>query len=85
MLQLIFGAFIERVVGFQGFFPIFIVKEVLLKKFASSIEMVALSLQDPSMVEHLKMQQKFVNHFENWKIKGNAWNRFLKGAINAKQ
>jgi len=31
------------------------------------------------------MQQKFVNYFYDWKIKGNTWNRFLKGAIDAKQ
>ena len=79
-----YGALYETGAEFPMYVPYSNDYMSLAKKFASSIEMVALSLQDPSMVEHLKMQQKFVNHFYNWKIKGNAWNRFLKGAINAK-
>ena len=79
-----YGALYETGAEFPMYIPYSNDYRSLAKKFASSIEMVALSLQDPSMVEHLKMQQKFVNHFYNWKIKGNAWNRFLKGAIDAK-
>ena len=79
-----YGALYETGAEFPMYIPYSNDYRSLAKKFASSIEMVALSLQDPSMVEHLKTQQKFVNHFYNWKIKGNAWNRFLKGAIDAK-
>ena len=80
-----YGALYETGAEFPMYIPYSNDYRSLAKKFASSIEMAALSLQDPNMVEHLKMQQKFVNHFYDWKIKGNAWNRFIKGAINAKQ
>jgi glycosyltransferase involved in cell wall biosynthesis len=80
-----YGALYETGAEFPMYIPYSNDYRSLAKKFASSIEMAALSLQDSGMAEHLKMQQKFVNHFYDWKIKGNAWNRFLKGAINAKQ
>jgi glycosyltransferase involved in cell wall biosynthesis len=80
-----YGALYETGAEFPMYVPYSNDYISLAKKFAGSIEMAALSLQDPNIVEHLKMQQKFVNYFYDWKIKGNTWNRFLKGAINAKQ
>jgi glycosyltransferase involved in cell wall biosynthesis len=80
-----YGALYETGAEFPIYVPYSNNYESLAIKFAGSIEMAALSLQDPEIVEHLKMQQKFVNYFYDWKIKGNTWNRFLKGAIDAKQ
>ena len=80
-----YGALYETGAEFPMYIPYSNDYRSLAKKFAVSIEMAALSLEDPNIIEHLKMQKKFVNHFYDWKIKGNAWNRFLKGAINAKQ
>jgi len=80
-----YGALYETGAEFPMYIPYSNDYRSLAKKFAVSIEMAALSLEDPNITEHLKMQKKFVNHFYDWKIKGNAWNRFLKGAINAKQ
>ena len=80
-----YGALYETGAEFPMYVPYSNDYRSLAKKFAGSIEMAALSLQDPNIVEHLKMQKKFVNYFYDWKIKGNTWNRFLKGAINAKQ
>ena len=80
-----YGALYETGAEFPMYVPYSNDYISLAKKFAGSIEMAALSLQDPNIVEHLKMQKKFVNYFYDWKIKGNTWNRFLKGAINAKQ
>jgi len=80
-----YGALYETGAEFPIYVPYSNNYESLARKFAGSIEMAALSLQDPEIVEHLKMQQKFVNYFYDWKIKGNTWNRFLKGAIDAKQ
>tara|TARA_R100000951_G_scaffold115559_1_gene124019 strand:- start:419 stop:1357 length:939 start_codon:yes stop_codon:yes gene_type:complete len=79
-----YGALYETGAEFPMYVPYSNDYRSLAKKFAGSIEMAALSLQDPNIVEHLKMQKKFVNYFYDWKIKGNTWNRFLKGAINAK-
>ena len=80
-----YGALYETGAEFPMYVPYSNNYRSLAKKFAASIEMAALSLEDPNIVEHLKMQKKFVNYFYDWKIKGNTWNRFLKGAINAKQ
>ena len=80
-----YGALYETGAEFPMYVPYSNDYRSLAKKFAGSIEMAALSLEDPNIIEHLKMQKKFVNYFYDWKIKGNAWNRFLKGAINAKQ
>jgi glycosyltransferase involved in cell wall biosynthesis len=80
-----YGALYETGAEFPMYVPYSNDYISLAKKFAGSIEMAALSLEDPNIIEHLKMQKKFVNYFYDWKIKGNAWNRFLKGAINAKQ
>jgi len=80
-----YGALYETGAEFPMYVPYSNDYRSLAKKFAISIEMAALSLEDPNITEHLKIQKKFVNHFYDWKIKGNAWNRFLKGAINAKQ
>ena len=80
-----YGALYETGAEFPMYVPYSNDYRSLAKKFAGSIEMAALSLEDPNIVEHLKMQKKFVNYFYDWKIKGNTWNRFLKGAINAKQ
>src|SRR5210317_1497461 len=80
-----YGALYETGAEFPMYVPYSNDYRSLAKKFAGSIEMAALSLEDPNIIEHLKMQKKFVNYFYDWKIKGNAWNRFLKGAIDAKQ
>ena len=80
-----YGALYETGAEFPMYVPYSNDYRSLAKKFAGSIEMAALSLEDPNIIEHLKMQKKFVNYFYDWKIKGNTWNRFLKGAINAKQ
>jgi len=80
-----YGALYETGAEFPMYVPYSNDYMSLAKKFAGGIEMAALSLEDPNIIEHLKMQKKFVNYFYDWKIKGNAWNRFLKGAINAKQ
>ena len=80
-----YGALYETGAEFPIYVPYSNNYESLARKFAGSIEMAASSLQNPEIVEHLKMQQKFVNYFYDWKIKGNTWNRFLKGAIDAKQ
>ena len=79
-----YGALYETGAEFPMYVPYSNDYKSLARKFAGSIEMAASSLQDSEIVEHLKMQKKFVNHFYDWKIKGNTWDRFLKGAINAK-
>ena len=43
--------------------------------------MAAEAIKAPGIQEHLKAQIDYVNRFYNWKTKGIAWTRFLKGAI----
>ena len=56
----------------------------LARKFAAGIEASADMLHAPGLQDHLKMQQNYVNRFYDWGVKGQAWTRFLRGALNAK-
>jgi glycosyltransferase involved in cell wall biosynthesis len=44
----------------------------------------SLARNDSGIQDHLKMQQNYVNRFYDWKVKGQAWTRFLRGALDAK-
>jgi hypothetical protein len=57
----------------------------LARKFAAGIEAAASMLHTSGIQQHLKMQQNYVNKFYDWNVKAEAWTRFLRGAINAKQ
>ena len=80
-----FGALYETGAEFPMYVPYSDNYKNLARKFATGIEVAAESLQEPGIRDHLKMQKKYVNNFYDWKIRGNSWTRFLKGAINAKQ
>ena len=80
-----FGALYETGAEFPMYVPYSNNYKNLARKFATGIEVAAESLQEPGIRDHLKMQKKYVNSFYDWKIRGNSWTRFLKGAINAKQ
>ena len=58
----------------------------LCHKFAAGIDIAAEAVKTPEIQDHLKCQIDYVNRFYNWDLKGSAWTRFLKGAIeHAKQ
>ena len=79
-----YGALYETGAEFPMYVPYSNNYKNLATKFAAAIEAVADMLHTPGMQQHLKMQQNYVNNFYDWKIKGQAWTRFLKGALSGK-
>ena len=79
-----FGAIYETGAEFPMYIPYSNDYKNLARKFAAAIESSVDMLHDSSIQDHLKMQQKYVNKFYNWEVKGQAWTRFLRGAINGK-
>ena len=69
-------------------FPIYVPMDTnfnnLAVQFAGVIDTLSDQLNNPGCHNHLKFQQKFYNHFYNWKNIAGQWTSFLKGAINAK-
>jgi glycosyltransferase involved in cell wall biosynthesis len=56
----------------------------LAKTFAFVIETVAASLHEEHIKTHLQLQIDYMNRFYSWEKRGNTWNKFLKGIINAR-
>ena len=56
----------------------------LATQFAAVIDGIPEQINEKGLQIHLKFQQKFYNHFYNWKSIGGQWTNFLKGAINAR-
>ena len=80
-----YGALYETGAEFPMYVPYSNDYKSLARKFAAGIEVAADMLDTDGINQHLKMQQNYVNKFYNWDVKGQAWTRFLRGAINAKQ
>jgi len=79
-----YGAIYETGAEFPMYVPYSNDYKSLAKKFAAAIEAAAGMLHDSGIQDHLKMQQNYVNRFYDWGVKGQAWTRFLRGALNAK-
>jgi glycosyltransferase involved in cell wall biosynthesis len=79
-----FGAIYETGAEFPMYVPYSNDYKSLARKFAAAIEASADMLHDSGIQDHLKMQQNYVNRFYDWRAKGQAWTRFLRGALNAK-
>jgi glycosyltransferase involved in cell wall biosynthesis len=56
----------------------------LAKTFAFVIETVAASLHEEHIKTHLQLQIDYMNRFYSWEKRGNTWNKFLKGIVNAR-
>jgi glycosyltransferase involved in cell wall biosynthesis len=80
-----YGAIYETGAEFPMYVPYSTDYSSLARKFAVGIETAANMLHTEGMIQHLKLQQVYVDRFYNWNAKGNAWTRFLQGVINAKQ
>ena len=76
-----YGALYETCAEFPMSIPYSDNYKNLSQKFAAGIDMAAESIKAPGIQDHLKLQIEYVNRFYNWKTKGIAWTRFLKGAI----
>ena len=80
-----FGALFETGAEFPMYIPYSNDYHSLARRFAEGIEVAAKSLEVDGINDHLKMQRDYVNRFYNWNVKGISWQRFLQGALNAKQ
>ena len=80
-----FGALFETGAEFPMYIPYSNDYHSLARRFAEGIEVAAKSLEVDGINDHLKVQRDYVNRFYNWKVKGISWQRFLQGALNAKQ
>jgi len=80
-----FGALFETGAEFPMYIPYSNDYHSLARRFAEGIEVAAKSLEVDGINDHLRVQRDYVNRFYNWKVKGISWQRFLQGALNAKQ
>jgi len=80
-----FGALFETGAEFPMYIPYSNDYHSLARRFAEGIEVAAKSLEVDGINDHLKVQRNYVNRFYNWKVKSISWQRFLQGALNAKQ
>jgi glycosyltransferase involved in cell wall biosynthesis len=80
-----FGALFETGAEFPMYIPYSNDYHSLARRFAEGIEVAAKSLEVDGINDHLRVQKDYVNRFYNWKVKSISWQRFLQGALNAKQ
>jgi len=80
-----FGALFETGAEFPMYIPYSNDYHSLARRFAEGIEVAAKSLEVDGINDHLKVQRDYVNRFYKWDVKGISWQRFLQGALNAKQ
>jgi glycosyltransferase involved in cell wall biosynthesis len=78
------GALYETCSEFPIYIPMDNNFENLAQQFAAVIDGIPDQLDDAGCHTHLKFQQKFFNHFYNWKTIAGHWTGFLQGALNAK-
>jgi glycosyltransferase involved in cell wall biosynthesis len=66
-------------------FPIYIPMDKdwknLAMQFAAVIDQIPGQLNEVGCHNHLEFQQKFFNHFYNWKVIAGHWNGFLQGVL----
>ena len=77
------GALYETGAEFPMYVPIDKNYRSLAQKFAYGIEEASKTLHQNQITNHLDCQASYANHYYNWKKIGIAWERFLKGALNA--
>jgi len=80
-----YGALYETCAEFSSYIPYQKSYTNLAQNFAFAIDSVADHLDSPGIVDHLKLQIKYINQFYNWDKQGRAWTQFLKGALNARR
>ena len=78
------GAIYETCAEFPIYVPYSTSKKYLAHQFAASISDAKEILKGEHIKEHLQFQQQYYFRFYNWRIIGGFWNRFLKGALNAR-
>jgi len=77
------GALYETGAEFPMYIPVDKNYRSLAQKFAYGIEEASKTLHQNQITNHLDCQASYANHYYNWNRQGIAWERFLKGALNA--
>ena len=80
-----FGALFETGAEFPMYIPYSKDYKSLSRKFAHGIEAAAISLEDDTINDHLRFQIDYTNKYYSWDKQAISWNRFLQGALHAKQ
>ena len=80
-----FGALYETCAEFSSYIPYQKNYLNLANNFAYAIEAAASRLNSEGVKKHLQFQIDYVNQYYNWNKQGNAWTRFLQGALDARQ
>ena len=80
-----FGALFETGAEFPMYIPYSKDYKSLSRKFAHGIEAAAISLEDDKINDHLRFQIDYTNKYYSWDKQAISWNRFLQGALHAKQ
>jgi glycosyltransferase involved in cell wall biosynthesis len=75
------GALFETCAEYAAYIPFEKDFVRLAQKTAFMIENAAVSLHEPEIEEHMKLQIEYVNRFYKWEKKAHTWTQFLKGAI----
>jgi glycosyltransferase involved in cell wall biosynthesis len=76
------GALYETCSEFPIYIPMDTNYKNLALQFAAVIDDLPNQINDLGFQYHLKFQQKFYNHFYNWKNIAGQWTSFLKGAAS---
>ena len=79
-----YGALFETCAEFASYVPYQKSFDNLAKGFAVAIETAAAGLETPGVKKHLTYQIEYANQYYSWTKQGNAWTRFLKGALDAR-
>jgi len=79
-----YGALFETCAEFASYVPYQKDYVQLAQRFALAIEMSAKTLESEGVKKHLQYQIEYANQYYNWNKQGNAWTRFLKGALDAR-
>ena len=79
-----YGALYETCAEFASYVPYQKSFDNLARGFAAAIEASAVGLESPGVKKHLQCQIEYANQYYNWNKQGNAWTRFLKGALDAR-
>jgi len=80
-----YGALYETCAEFASYVPYQKSYDNLAQGFAMAIQAASQGLESEAVKKHLKLQIEYANQYYNWGKQGNAWTRFLKGAINARR
>ena len=80
-----YGALYETCAEFASYVPYQKDFMNLARGFAIAIETAAKSLETPGVKKHLEFQIEYANQYYNWNKQGNAWTRFIEGALNARR